>query len=373
LLATNTGVSIQLPQFEGPLALLLYLIRKEEMDIFDISIHKITAQYLDYIKLMKELDLEVAGEFIAMAASLIQLKSRMLLPRYNDAGEIIEEEDPRKELVQKLLEYQKYQEVAKTLNERSLLGRDVWARGLREKFETPEEEIVVEDNGLFSLISAYRKAMALFKRKIHKVTTKTQSIASRILEIKDRLMVGRQVSLSGLITSIDAKRTQVLITFLSTLELAKMGFVRLFQSDAYQEIYIEAVKPIAGDEISKVEEYENKTSTGNSALGAAAAAVLAEENKKETGKQISFQLDDLDFVESETELEQAQAPDQSSQFELRDSNDENDLSLAELTDIATDDEILAAENELGLDLTAADDPALIASILPEDHSEPESV
>jgi segregation and condensation protein A len=107
------SISVQLPKFEGPLALLLYLIRKEEMDIMDIKIHEITGQYLEYIKLMKELDLEVAGEFVAMASTLIHIKSRMLLPQYDENGEIVANEDPRKELVQKLLEYQKYQEAAK--------------------------------------------------------------------------------------------------------------------------------------------------------------------------------------------------------------------------------------------------------------------
>ena len=103
---------IQLERFEGPMGLLLHLIRKEEMDIFDIKINEITTQYLEYIKLMKELDLEVAGEFVAMAATLIHIKSRMLLPQYDENGEVVENADPRKELVQRLLEYQKFQEAA---------------------------------------------------------------------------------------------------------------------------------------------------------------------------------------------------------------------------------------------------------------------
>ena len=116
---------IQTENFSGPLGLLLYLIRREEMDIFNINIHQITSQYLEYIKTMKKLDLEFAGEFIAMAASLIQIKSKMLLPNYNEDGEEIESEDPRKELVQKLLEYQKYQEAAHQIYQRPLVGRDL--------------------------------------------------------------------------------------------------------------------------------------------------------------------------------------------------------------------------------------------------------
>ena len=122
---------VHLQQFEGPLALLLYLIRKEEMDILDINVNDITRQYLDHIRMMKELDLEVAGEFVAMAATLIHIKSKMLLPNYDEKGEVVEtSEDPRKELVQKLLDYQRYQDGAKRLYERPLLNRDLFLRGV---------------------------------------------------------------------------------------------------------------------------------------------------------------------------------------------------------------------------------------------------
>jgi segregation and condensation protein A len=148
------NLSIQIPQFEGPLALLLYLIRKEEMDIFDIDIYLITTQYLEYIKKMKQFDLEVAGDFIAMAATLLQIKSKMLLPNYNELGEEEEVEDPRKELVNRLIEYQKFQEISKTLYERPLLGRDVFRRGKSEAIHSDEDgEIILDEGGLFSLIA----------------------------------------------------------------------------------------------------------------------------------------------------------------------------------------------------------------------------
>src|SRR5262245_29769059 len=113
------SIRVQLAHFEGPLGLLLYLIRKNEMDIYDIEINLITKQYLDYIKNMKKLDLEVAGDFIAMAATLIQIKSKMLLPQHSETGEETDVEDPRKGLVQRLLEYQQYQNISKQLNSRS--------------------------------------------------------------------------------------------------------------------------------------------------------------------------------------------------------------------------------------------------------------
>ena len=160
------SIHVQLEQFEGPMGLLLYLIKKEEMDISNIQIHKITSQYLDYIKVMRNFDLEVAGDFVAMAATLIHIKSRMLLPHYNEAGEIIEDaEDPRKELVNRLLEYQKYQEASKKLNELNLLGRDVFCRGQKETYEAGVEEIILEDNALYQMISLYRVALLKMKRR----------------------------------------------------------------------------------------------------------------------------------------------------------------------------------------------------------------
>jgi segregation and condensation protein A len=310
------SLTIQLPKFEGPMALLLYLIRKEEMDIFDIKINEITGQYLDYIKLMKELDLEVAGEFVAMAATLIHIKSRMLLPSYNENGEVIENEDPRKELVQRLLEYQKYQEAGKNLYERPLLGRDVFPRGVRERLETKEDEIVLEENALFSLISAYRNAIRSIKKKIHQVAAKAQSIASRILQIKDRLIVGSKVAMSDLIEEASDRRKQVLITFLSLLELGKLGFVSLYQTESYQEIYIEARKPIDLNVMDRVEEYDSMRADE-------IAATMMEKAQK-------IEADDDFLLPDEVDLEE--------QLALQEIPDESE--------IATDQEILEAEKEI---------------------------
>jgi segregation and condensation protein A len=250
-------IQIQLQKFEGPLALLLYLIRKEEMDIFDIPVYEITKQYLEYIKLMQELDLELAGDFVAMASTLIHIKSRMLLPQYDENGEVIEQDDPRKELVQRLLEYQKYQEAGQKLYERPLLNRDQWARGVREKLDSKDDEILLEENALFSLISAYRGAVRSIRNRIHQVTAKTQSIASRIVEMKDKLVVGVRLAMSDLLTEAAETKKQVLITFLSILELGKMGFISIYQAEGFSEIYIEALRPIEGDAISRVEEYDS--------------------------------------------------------------------------------------------------------------------
>lgn len=346
---------VHLQQFEGPLGLLLYLIRKEEMDIFDINVNDITRQYLDYIRAMKELDLEVAGEFVAMAATLIHIKSRMLLPQYNDEGEVVEQDDPRKELVQKLLEYQKYQEAAKQLYDRPLLNRDVFARGVREDIRSDDPgEIITEEDGLFSLIASYRRIVRKAQRAVHKVRPKVQSIAARVLEVKDRLIVGTRVILKDLIgVGSDAPaRTQLLVTFLSMLELGRMGFVSLFQSETYGDIYIEAKKPIERNVLERVQEFDAgdaeavATSIINDAIDEkvdmaqtmAEAAEISEKNLAENPLQLSL-------GESASEIEGLSA---------------NELSDDEFAEMATDEEILAAETELERSESSSESQASLA-------------
>lgn len=312
------SIRVQLQQFEGPLDLLLYLIRKEEMDIFNINIVDITKQYFEYIKLMKEFDIEMAGDFIAMASTLIHIKSKMLLPQYDENGEIVEQEDPRKELVQKLLEYEKFKEAAKSLYERPLLNRDVWARGLREKIEVTDDEIELEDNALFSLIGSYRRVMKTLHKKIHKVTVKLQSISSRIMEMRYLLRPGQSVRmvelLSNQITDQLQKSRQALITFLSLLELGKLGFVSLYQTDFYGDIHVQTRKEIEGDVLSKVEEYGNLDADEVSAHLFAETSSAANDNE--------FDLNAADETLEEDNLE--------------------------MVEVATDDEIESAELSLNL-------------------------
>lgn len=343
------SITVQLPKFEGPLGLLLYLIRKEEMDIMDIKIHEITKQYFEYIKLMKELDLEVAGEFVAMASTLIQIKSRMLLPQYDENGEVVEAEDPRKELVQKLLEYQKYQEASKLLYDRPLVGRDVWLRGTRESLTEKEEEIILEDNALFSLISSYRKVLRSVKKKIHQVAAKAQSISSRILEMKDRLIVGQKVTLIELVTATEDRARQVLITFLSLLELGKMGFVSLYQTEAYSDIWVDPKKPIETDVLSRVEEYDS--------MRADEVAAKMMEDSKKIAEDEDFLLDPEATAEQE----------QSAQLELGAGLAEgmDFIETVSVDDIASDDDILAAESEL----FSSDSPVVEDTTVAEIESE----
>lgn len=314
------SIRVQLQQFEGPLDLLLYLIRKEEMDIFNINIVEITQQYLEYIKMMKEFDLELAGDFIAMASTLIHIKSKMLLPQYDENGEIVDQEDPRKELVQKLLEYEKFKEASKALYDRPLLNRDIWARGVKEKLEENPEEIELEDNALFSLIGSYRKLINSLNKKIHKVSVKLQSISSRIMELKCYLIPGKTIRmvelLSGEISDHVQKSRQALITFLSLLELGKLGFVSIYQTDVYGDIHIQTKKEIEDDVLSRVEEYGHIN------------------NEEKLGAL--FQPEMFEDFESEEDMtNRVEIPETASFREVE-----------SFVDMASDEEILEAEKEI---------------------------
>lgn len=347
---------IHLPHFEGPLALLLYLIRKEEMDIFNININQITKQYLEHIRMMKELDLEVAGEFVAMAATLIQVKARMLLPQYNAEGEVVETEDPRKELVQKLLDYQKYQDGAKKLYERPLLNRDIWARGLREDLRSDEPgEIVIEDEGLFGLIASYRRAMKKAERLVHKVRPKTQSIAGRVLEIKDRLIIGARVVLRDLLNiGTQSYRNQLLITFLSMLELGRLGFVSVFQNEVYGDIHIELKKPIERNVLERVQEFDSQDAE------AIANSIITEAVLNNEDQQLAMTAEPERIVIENPFNEPKNVLAEGAEIEEQLMMDSVNGSLEEAPSTVignseqsvSDDELLQAERELGLDQEA---------------------
>ncbi|MEK6556536.1 MAG: segregation/condensation protein A [Bdellovibrionota bacterium] len=295
-----TNLHVEIDRFSGPMALLLHLIRQQEMDIFDINIHEITAKYLESVKQMKKLNLEGAGEFIAMAATLIQIKSKMLLPQYNEEGEVVETEDPRRDLVRRLIEYQMYQEAGQKMYQMPLLNRDVWARAEAEKIETPDSEIIIEeDNALYALIAAYRAAMKNMKKAVHKVGEAMQSIRERIWELKDQLVVGREARFFELVETgsrAGDRKAQLLITFLSLLELGKMNFVALFQAENFADIHVEPKKNIDKDVMSKVEDYE---SAQKLSLGAGEA-------NPTVSTQVEFNMQDENWDEEPTHATETQ-------------------------------------------------------------------
>lgn len=288
------GVVVHLDKFSGPMALLLHLVRREEMDIFDININEITKQYLDSIKAMKKLNLEMAGDFIAMAATLLQIKSRMLLPQYDEQGQELEQEDPRKDLVRRLLEYQAFQEAGQNLYKRDLVGRDVWLRGMREEVKADESEIVLEEeNALYALIACYRATMKGMKKAVHRVAHSLQSIADRIWQMKDLLVHGQTTQLSKLasypVGPVADHKGRLLITFLSLLELSKIGLVSLFQSENFADIHVETKGDIDRDAVSKVESYDVKMANDPQAVD---VWLQAEDQQPEPTDDLQVELAD---------------------------------------------------------------------------------
>ncbi len=289
----DRGLNVQLDAFEGPLSLLLYLIKKEEMDIYNIPIHEITQHYLEYIQIMKDLNLEVAGEFIAMAATLIYIKSRMLVPQYNENGEEVLE-DPREELVAKLIEYQKYQEAGKELYKRPLVGRDIWLRGAKESLPEGESEIILDEKGLFSLIAAFRQLMKEVQKTPHTVQGKGESISAKILQIKHLFIVGEKTELRALLGETFTKR-DLIITFLSVLELSRMKFIRVYQSQPFAPLYLETLKPVTTDVVSRVQEFDGAESES-------AANLIMAEAEKDLGA--ATMAEEAELAVDETSLDE---------------------------------------------------------------------
>jgi segregation and condensation protein A len=229
--------TVRLEMFEGPLDLLLHLIRKNEISITDIPIALITEQYLDYLKLMKELNLDGAGEYLLMASTLLHIKSKMLLPT---SPEEEEEggEDPRAELVRRLLEYQTYKEAATELERRPLLDRDVFIRTVPLETEEPEQEEKIDVN-LFELLEAFRRVLERAKPEIfHEVMLEQITVEERIQDILSLLQrENRSVAFYRLFPE-QASRKVIVVTLLAILELVKMKLVRVFQMAPFETIRI---------------------------------------------------------------------------------------------------------------------------------------
>lgn len=250
------SVRVQLKQFEGPLDVLLYLIRKHEMNIMDINIHEITSQYLDYIQRMKELNLDLAGDFISMAASLIQIKSKMILPR-EELEEEEEFEDPRQVLVRQLLEYEKYKKAADNLYVNTLLGRDTWLRGSKEKkIEVQESVLITKDLGSLTLGQIYFSKLKELKKQIYKVEVPLQGVAERIRTLLTLFSEGAQFLFSKLLQgkSKIERRQSGLVSFLSILEMTKLGAVSVSQEVDTGEIYLTHKKTLDINFLSNLEE-----------------------------------------------------------------------------------------------------------------------
>jgi segregation and condensation protein A len=230
---------ITLPLFEGPLDLLLYLIRRDKIDIHDIPIAPITRRYMEYLDLMRELNLDVAGEFLVMAATLIHIKSKMLVPiEPTEAPGDEEVVDPREELVRRLLEFQRYKDAAGVLHQQAQIRAAQWTRPdtVIPAFDDAGEEML--EAGLYDLISAFKELLDRRKALLaHEVESEGPPVEQRMEELLAMIREGESLEFLALFASLETK-AEMIVTFLALLELVRLKRVRIYQRGMFGPIRV---------------------------------------------------------------------------------------------------------------------------------------
>jgi len=233
---------VKLEVFEGPLDLLLYLIKQDEVDIYDISLERITRQYLEYLQTFKELNIELAGEFVVMAANLIYLKSRSLLPVDQSAlggpEEGADEGDPRWDLIRQLIEYKKFKEAAADLHLREVKQEAIFAR---ETCFSSENSLRLEEVGIFQLINAFQSVIKRIeaRQEVQEIFGERFSVSEKIDAILRQVAAGAPIRFSDLFGAV-VSRVEIAVTFLALLELVRLKQVRATQKNIFAEIEIAA-------------------------------------------------------------------------------------------------------------------------------------
>lgn len=229
---------VKINEFEGPLDLLLHLIKKSNIDIYDISLEEITNQYLDYINSMKKLNLDIASEYLIMASELLEYKSKSLLPKKET--EIDEyEEDPKEELIKKLVDYKKYKEITSTFKELENIRSDIYTKSPSNISEYGEKEVNNDNVTIDDLINAFKKFMDRkeFEKPIHtKITTKELSVSERMVGIRNILKSRKSVNFIDLFDNYT--KSYVVVTFLSILEMSKNKEIVIIQDNNFSNITI---------------------------------------------------------------------------------------------------------------------------------------
>jgi len=237
----ETDYKVKLDIFEGPLDLLLYLIKRDEIDIYDISLERLTRQYLEYLQAFKELNIDIAGEFIVMAANLLYMKSRSLLPvDQQPPDEEAEEDDPRWDLIRQLIEYKKFKEAAGQLQLRALEQERIFAR--EEAGAVAAGPLRLEEVGIFQLISAFQTVLKRLeaRRDVQEIFGEHFSVSDKIEVILQRVAGETNVRFSDLFGEI-VSRVEIVVTFLALLELIRLKQVRAIQDNPFDEIEIAPV------------------------------------------------------------------------------------------------------------------------------------
>ena len=238
----ETEYKVRLEIFEGPLDLLLYLIKRDELDIYDISLERITQQYLEYLQAFKELNIDVAGEFVVMAANLIYLKSRSLLPAdQQPPEEDVDEDDPRWDLIRQLIEYKKFKEAASHLQARELEQQRIFAR-IGDGVVPEIVPLHLGEVGIFQLINAFQNVIKRLEAKddLREIFGENFTVSDKIERILQTLAGGTSVRFSELFARM-ASRIEIVVTFLALLELIRLKQVRAIQPDEFEEIEIAPV------------------------------------------------------------------------------------------------------------------------------------
>jgi segregation and condensation protein A len=259
---------VELEVFEGPLDLLLYLIRRDEVDVYDIPIETVTTQYMDYLNMMRMLDLNIAGEFIVMAATLMMIKSRMLLPvdERQDQEDEEEGEDPRWELVRQLVEYKKFKDAAARLQQRELVQENVFGPGGEALVAAPDEPgLVLQDVSLFDLLSAFNEVLKnIGPEEIRVIEAERFTVAEKIDYLLRIVGDGSTVTFASLFRGMPS-RTELICTFLAVLELTKLRQITIHQKNRFGDILVTGTPSETSEDAAAVE-----------AETAAAAAAAAE-------------------------------------------------------------------------------------------------
>lgn len=233
---------VRLEVFEGPLDLLLYLIKKEEVDIYEVSIEKITKEYLGFLEAFQTLNIDLAGEFIVMAATLLYIKSRTLLPRDQQMAEDdAEEDDPRWELIRQLVEYKKFKEAADRLRERESLQEALFPRMPATPDLGPAETLAVAEVGIFDLINAFQKVLKRLETKpedLREIFEENFTVGDKIETIMRRTAEGVALRFEELFGDA-ASRAEIVVTFLAMLELIRMKQLRVRQEEGFGAIWVE--------------------------------------------------------------------------------------------------------------------------------------
>jgi segregation and condensation protein A len=241
--AGATPWSLQLPQFEGPLDLLLHLCQKHELNVLDIPVAFVTEKYLEHLAVMQLMHLELAAEYLVMAATLVHIKSKMLLPtpppEQEDDADPPDEIDPREALIRRLLEYQKYKHAAEQLVSRGIVGRDVFPRGAGAAETQTGALPPLAEVPLFALVDAFQRVLDRSKVKLsHDVVADRVSITDRITELSDLLAKRRRLAFEDLFEGFVSK-FDLVITFLALLEMARLKMTRLLQTEPLGPLFVE--------------------------------------------------------------------------------------------------------------------------------------